>query len=501
MQVRYHDTDAAVHPTPLLAIGVFQGITKPTGLLTRLDVRLGGLAARALDAGDFTGRKNEELLLYGPADGKGPERVLLLGVGERVKFDAEGVRRLLGRAVRAAERLGLSSLSASVEGTERIDDELLAQAATEGAIVAAWRFRELKREPDEEDERPIVTVEALDLFPVGDAGTLEEGVRIGTAVARGENLARTLQSRPGNVATPSHLAAEASRIAAESGLEVTIFDEARMRVEGMEAILAVSRGSTEEARLIVLEHRGGREEDPPLVLVGKGLTFDAGGISLKPPGGMEEMKFDMSGGAAVIGAMQAIAELDLPIHVIGVVPSSENLPSGTALKPGDIISTLAGKTVEVINTDAEGRLILADALTYASRLNPAAIVDCATLTGAVVVGLGHVASAVLGNDDDLVEELRVSGERAGERCWPLPLWEDYRRQLDSDSADLVNVGGRPAGTITAACFLSEFVGDARWAHLDIAGTAYGEGKISYHRKGGYGVPTRLLVDWVRNRAG
>jgi len=500
MQVRYHDTDPAAHPTPLLAIGVFQGITKPTGLLTRLDVRLDGLATRALDAGDFAGRKDEELLLYGPTDGKGPERVLLLGVGPRDKFDAEGIRRLLGRAVRAAERLGLTTISASVQGADGIDDVLLAQAATEGAMVAAWRFRELKREPGE-DERPIVTVASLDLFAPGEAPALTEGVRIGSAVARGENLARTLQSRPGNVATPSHLAAEASRIAAEAGLEVTIFDEARMRVEGMEAILAVSRGSTEEARLIVLEHRGGKKEDPPLVLVGKGLTFDAGGISLKPPAGMEEMKFDMSGGAAVIGAMQAIAELDLPLHVVGVVPSSENLPSGTALKPGDIISTLAGKTVEVVNTDAEGRLILADALTYASRLNPAAVVDCATLTGAVVVGLGRVASAVLGNDDDLVEELRVAGERSGERCWPLPLWEDYRKQLDSETADLVNVGGRPAGTITAACFLSEFVGAARWAHLDIAGIAYGEGKISYHRKGGYGVPTRLLVDWVRNRAG
>jgi leucyl aminopeptidase len=216
---------------------------------------------------------------------------------------------------------------------------------------------------------------------------------------------------------------------------------------------------------------------------------------------MEEMKYDMSGGAAVIGAMYSIAELNVKANVVGIVPSSENLPSGTAVKPGDIIRTLAGKTVEVINTDAEGRLILADALAYGSRMKPAAMVDCATLTGAVVIGLGHHAQAVIGNDEDLVDELRAAGDRSGERCWPLPLWDEYRKQLESTAADLLNVGGRPAGSITAAAFLAEFVGDAPWAHLDIAGTAYGEGKLPYQRKGGYGLPARLLVDWVRSRAG
>lgn len=269
----------------------------------------------------------------------------------------------------------------------------------------------------------------------------------------------------------------------------------------MHAILAVSQGSEEEARFIIMEHRGGQEGEAPLILVGKGLTFDAGGISLKPPAGMEEMKYDMSGGAAVIGAMQAIAELGVKANVVGIVPSSENLPSGTAVKPGDIIQTLAGKTVEVINTDAEGRLILADALTYGSRMKPAAMVDCATLTGAVVIALGDHAAGVLSTDDDLVAELRAAGDRSGERCWQLPLWDEYKKQLESESADLLNVGGRPAGTITAAAFLSEFVGDSTWAHLDIAGTAYGDGKLPYQRKGGYGFPARLLVEWVRRRAG
>jgi leucyl aminopeptidase len=273
-----------------------------------------------------------------------------------------------------------------------------------------------------------------------------------------------------------------------------------MREEGMHAILAVSQGSEEEARFIILEHRGGAAGDPPLVLVGKGLSFDAGGISLKPPEGMEAMKFDMSGGAAVIAAMQAVAELGVKANVVGLVPSSENLPSGRAVKPGDVIRTLGGKSVEVINTDAEGRLILADALAYGARLRPAAMIDCATLTGGVVIALGHQASAVFGNDDALVNEVIAAGESSGERCWRLPLWDVYKKQLESTTADLQNIGGRPASSITAACFLAEFVGEAKWAHLDIAGTAYGDGDLPYQRKGGYGVPTRLLIEWVRSRA-
>jgi leucyl aminopeptidase len=297
------------------------------------------------------------------------------------------------------------------------------------------------------------------------------------------------------------LASEAERVAASVGLRITVFDEARMYEEGMHAILAVSRGSSEEARFIILEHRGGKKREPPLVLVGKGLSFDAGGISIKPADGMETMKFDMSGGAAVIASMQAIAELGVRANVVGLVPSCENLPSGSALKPGDVIGTLAGKTVEVINTDAEGRLILADALAYGARLRPTAMIDCATLTGGVVIALGHHASAVFGNDDELVAEVTQAGEISGERCWRMPLWDVYDKQLRSTTADLQNVGGRPASTITAACFLREFVGDAKWAHLDIAGTAYGDGTLPYLRKGGYGVPTRLLIEWVRGRVG
>jgi leucyl aminopeptidase len=252
---------------------------------------------------------------------------------------------------------------------------------------------------------------------------------------------------------------------------------------------------------MILEHQGGQAGDPPLALVGKGLTFDSGGISIKPALGMEEMKYDMSGGAAVFGAMKAIAMMKLEINVVAAVPSSENLLSGRATKPGDVIRTRAGKTVEVINTDAEGRLILADALSYVvDHFSPAAVVDCATLTGAVAVALGNQAAGLLGNDEGLLEEIRAAGDRSGERCWPLPLWKEYRKQLDSPVADLKNVGGREAGTITAASFLSEFVGEAKWAHLDIAATAYGEPRAPYQRKGGFGFPTRLLVEWVLSRA-
>jgi len=494
MQLRYVDADPLTHDAPLLAVGVVDGTEVPEGLLARLDEALGGAIARTLAAGDMRGRVSDEVLLYGMDSAS--RRVLLLGLGKADEVDAEVVRRMAGRAVRAAERLGVESLAIALDRS--LEADVAAQSAAEGAALAAWRFTELKA-PSEDD--PVTEVGSAELLGQGDTEAFARGAMTGAAIARGENFARTLQSRPGNVATPTHIADAATHMAGSVGLEIAVFDEARLHEEGMHAILAVSRGSEEEARFIVLEHKGGAEGDAPLVLVGKGLSFDAGGISLKPPAGMEEMKFDMSGGAAVIGAMQVIAELGVRANVIGIVPSSENLPSGTAVKPGDVIQSLAGKTIEVINTDAEGRLILADALAYGARMNPAAMVDCATLTGAVVVGLGHHAAGVLGNDDALVEELVAAGDASGERCWPLPLWDDYKKQLESTTADLQNVGGRPAGTITAACFLSEFVGDATWAHLDIAGTAYGDGKLPYQRKGGYGFPTRLLVQWVRSRAG
>jgi leucyl aminopeptidase len=496
MQLRFIETDPSVHETPLLAVAVPEGTDASAPTLQAIDRALSGAIARALSSGDVRGRSGDEVVLYG--DDSGPARVVLLGVGKSEEVDAEAVRQLAGRAVRAAEKLRLSRVAVVLDGLDSVEPGRRAQAVAEGAGLAAWRFDELRAE-DEDD--PVVVVDSVDLVGVDDAAAYASGALTGAAIARGANFARTLQSRPGNVATPTHIADEAARMAGAVGLEVTIFDEARMREEGMHALLSVSRGSDEEARFVILEHRGGAEGEAPLILVGKGLSFDAGGISLKPAAGMEEMKYDMSGGAAVIGAMQAIAELGVKANVVGLVPSSENLPSGRATKPGDVISSLAGKTIEVINTDAEGRLILADALAWGARMKPAAMVDCATLTGSVIIALGHHAAAVMGNDDDLVEELRAAGAASGERCWPLPLWKEYRKQLDSTTADLQNVGGRPGGSITAGAFLSEFVGETKWAHLDVAGTAWGEGSLSYQRKGALGFPTRLLVEWVRSRVG
>ena len=488
---------AVSHDTPLLVLPVHesQDETRDHKAEVLAPAGLSEVISGVCPAEDLKHKLGESALVY-LKEGGGPRRVLLLGAGKPSEFDLEAKRRFAGHAVRAAESVGVSALTAYLGSDVSADS---AQAASEGAVLAAWRFTEMKS-PDEGDAH-VDVVDFDVMVDPDDMDAGQTGVEAGGAVGRAANFARTLQSRPGNVATPSHLADEASRMAGERGLEVTVLGPEELEAERMHALLSVAQGSDQEPRLIVLRHNGGPDGEAPLVLVGKGLTFDAGGISIKPAGGMEDMIFDMSGGAAVIGAMQAVGELNVPLNVVGIVPSSENLLNGRAMKPGDIIGSREGKTIEVVNTDAEGRLILADALSYAQTFNPSAIVDCATLTGSVVIALGHHAAAVFSTDDDLIEELRDAGDRSGERCWPLPLWDDYRRQIDSQVADLVNVGGRAGGSVTAACFLKEFVGECRWAHLDIAGTAYGEGKLSYQRKGAAGFPTRLLVDWVRSRAG
>ena len=478
---------------PLLAVPVFE---TDAGAEPVLPADLVAAVSDSYLAEDLKSKLGESVVAYNGGEA-GPERVLLLGAGKSSDLDAETLRRWAGSAVRVAESIGVEGVGVYLAGLVGIDMLTAAQVVADGAVLAGWRFTEMKSAT--EGDPPEVTA----LTVMADPEDLDEagrGARVGQIIGRASNFTRTLQSRPGNVATPTHLADEATRMAGERGLDVTVLGPDELRAENMHALLAVAQGSDEEPRLIVLRHNGGDEGAAPLVLVGKGLTFDAGGISIKPAAGMQDMIFDMSGGAAVIGAMQAVAELKIPLNVVGIVPSSENLLNGSAMKPGDIIQSREGKTIEVVNTDAEGRLILADALSYAQDLKPAAIVDCATLTGSVVVALGHHAAAVMGTDADLVTELQRAGDLSGERCWPMPLWDEYRRQIDSDVADVVNVGGRPGGSITAAAFLKEFVGDCKWAHLDIAGTAYGEGKLSYQRKGAAGFPTRLLVQWVRSRA-
>ncbi|MEE1545579.1 MAG: leucyl aminopeptidase, partial [Alphaproteobacteria bacterium] len=338
--------------------------------------------------------------------------------------------------------------------------------------VAAYRFDQLKSTNNNDKSglaRVILTARRTA------AAAARRGVGEAQAIANGVHLARDLGNLPGNICTPSYLARRARQLGRSHGLQVSVLDEARMKALKMGALLSVSRGSRESARLIVMEHRGGKRGEAPVVLVGKGLTFDAGGISLKPAASMDEMKYDMCGGASVFGTLLAAAELKLPLNVVGIVPSSENLPDGAANKPGDIVISMSGKTIEILNTDAEGRLILCDALSYAERYKPDTVIDIATLTGACVIALGQPATGLFVNQDDLAKELLAAGDEARDRAWQLPLWKAYQKQLKSPFADIGNIGGRSAGAITAACFLSRFTEGMRWAHLDIAGTAWKSG--------------------------
>jgi len=497
MNVTVVSGDLAGMETPLLVVPVFEGDAVDPAAAA-LDQALGGAIASVRARGDLRGKEGDALVLYPPADAVKAERVLLVGVGKADAVTAEKLRRAGGTAAKQASKLRASSATFALPDTSvSIGDA--ARAVAEGAVLGAYTFGELKSTPADQPT-PVALADLRIVAGDGDRAAAEEGARVGDIVGRAANFARNLGNQPGNVATPSYLASTAEEIGERFGMTVTILGPAEMEAEGMGALLAVARGSDEEPRFIVIEHRGGAEGEKPLVLVGKGLTFDAGGISIKPAAGMEEMKFDMCGGAAVLGAMQAVGELGVKANVVAIVPSSENLLGGRAMKPGDIFRAASGKTIEVVNTDAEGRLILADALHYAKRFDPAAVVDAATLTGACVVALGHQASAVMGNDDALVEELRRAGDRTGERCWPLPMYDEYREQIRSDYADIKNSGGRPAGAIAAGWFLREFV-DFPWAHLDVAGTAYGDGKLAYLTKGSTGTPTRLFVEWVLSRAG
>jgi len=495
MNVTVLRADAAAHAAPLVVVPVFEG--EPDAALSALDQALGGSVASLRTRGDLKTREGETVLLF--PEGKVPaERVLLVGLGKAGAVTPERLRRLGGTAAKEAAKARAASVAVVLPASPLAAGEA-AKAVAEGLVLGSYVFDQLKSKASE----PAVALgDAAILLPAdADEGAAREGARVGEVIARAENFARTLGNLPGNLATPSYLASEAERIGREHGMKVTILGPKEMEAEGMGALLAVARGTDEEPRFIVLEHRGGPEGRKPLAIVGKGLTFDAGGISIKPAQGMEEMKFDMCGGAATLGAMQAIGELGLPVNVVGIVPSSENLLGGRAMKPGDVFTAHSGKTIEVVNTDAEGRLILADALSYVRRFEPEAILDAATLTGACVVALGHHATGIMGNDEALLDEVRQAGERTGERCWPLPMFDEYRDLIKSDYADIKNSGGRPGGAITAGWFLREFVGETPWVHLDVAGTAYGDGKLSYQVKGSTGNPTRLFVDWVRSRAG
>jgi leucyl aminopeptidase len=427
-----------------------------------------------------------------------PERIIVVGLG-RDEPDRELFREAGGQAAAAALATRALRLRVALpEVPGGVGPAAQAGALCEGLVLGAYRFRKYKTGHEEnQEEGQLVEI----VIHAGEDRELALEVNRGLVAAMAVRGARDMANEPGNHWTPGHFARAGRRMAKKFGLICKVHDRAALKKLGMGGILAVSQGSDQPPNLLALEYRGGRTRDPTLLLVGKGLTFDSGGISLKPGAGMQDMKFDMSGGAAVLATMQALAELKPGgINVVALVPASENLPGPASLKPGDIISQYNGKTVEVVNTDAEGRLLLADALAYGiEEYRPAAVIDIATLTGAVIIGLGHHRTGLMSNDDDLAARLTASGERCGEPLWRLPLDREYRKQLKSEVADLSNVGAnRSAGTVTAACFLQEFVGDTPWAHLDIAGTAWDFTKKSYVPKGPSGVGVRTLLDLVLN---
>jgi leucyl aminopeptidase len=475
--------------TPLLVIALTSSPTL-TGELAAVDVSTGGALGRALSRRDFRGGRDETLHLAGGE--RGIERVLLVGIGPATDR-VSALRRAGAIAARKANGMGVGRLAfyAGVVSAEEVE------AVGTGLIAGAWDFKEMKSPPPADEQRAPLDAATI-LAPDRSAG--EGGIRVAQAFGEGHSLARRLGMLPGNVCTPDYLAETARDIARRFGMQVTVLGRAEMERERMGSFLCVAQGTSQDPKLIVLEHRRGPADGRPVALVGKGLCFDSGGISIKPAQGMEWMKFDMCGAAGVLGAMEAIGRLELPVNVVGLIGSTTNMPSGEAVKPGDVVQASNGKFIEIINTDAEGRLVLADVLAFAKRYSPNAVIDAATLTGACVIALGHTATGVMGSDDGLVQEVLDAAKRAGEPGWPLPLWDDYKELIKSDIADVKNSGGRPAGTITAALFLKEFAEGYPWVHLDIAGTAYTESDLGTVPRGPTGVPVGTFVEFVRGRA-
>lgn len=481
-------------PVEFLAIGIFQD----KGLQDShqpVDQALGGLVGKVWERKDFRGKKGERLLLHhdGPL-----ARVALIGLGKSDKFTSELARQAAGRAVVLAQKHHATSCSLltfsewTPSGKTDLPDSDQTQALVEGLILGSYRFTEYKKPNDDEPELTSVTL-------YGKAH--KEQLSRGTVLATAACLARDLQNHPANIMTPTRLAEEAQRIGKAPNMKTTVMDREAFTELGMGALAGVAAGSNQPPKFIVIEYGGGQAGEAPFALVGKGLTFDAGGISIKPSAKMDEMKFDMSGAATVLGIMEVVARLQPRLNIVAAIPSTENLLGGSAQRPGDIVRAYNGKTIEILNTDAEGRLILADALAYVvDKHKPVAIVDFATLTGAVLIALGHRASGLLGNDDGLIAEVQRAAEKTGERVWQLPMWEEYSDDIKSQVADIKNLGdGRLAGTIAGAVFLKEFIGDTPWVHLDIAGTAWQGKDQPYTPGGGSGVAVRLIAQLLLDR--
>ena len=493
--MQFHATGAAAgrRRTACAVVGIHER-GQMTASARELDAHAGGAIRRVLRRGDFSGKTGEAMPILGV---EGPaERVLLVGLGPTDKYGRKAWRAAVTAAVQWLARSGARDaiLYLGREPVPGLDPYYVARLTVESVAGAMYRSPDLKtgRKP----QRPRLA--RVGIGAPGEAlADARRGIRDGEGIAAGTALMRDLANLPANVCTPSHLATAARRLAREHrAVRVRVLDQPAIRRLGMGSFLSVTRGSEEPPRLIVLEYRGTRRRTAPVALVGKGITFDTGGISLKQPGGMDEMKFDMSGAASVFGTIKALATIGGAQHVVGIVPACENMPGGRATKPGDIVTSMAGKTIEVLNTDAEGRLVLCDALTYARRFKPRAVVDIATLTGACVIALGAHYCGLFSPDDALATAIAEAGERADDRAWRMPVAEEYADLLKSNFADLANVAGRDAGAVTAACFLWKFTHGLRWAHLDIAGTAYLSGK----QKGSTGRPVPLLVDWLLHEA-
>ncbi|MHB8252574.1 MAG: leucyl aminopeptidase [Acidiferrobacter sp.] len=476
--------------TECLIVGIHEnGVLSEAA--TAIDKSLNGEIMAIVQRGDIEGKPGQTLPLLRPA--AQAQRIVLVGMGVRGECRPAQFKEAVARASQTAADLHVKTFAnflPDIVIKDRTPTWGLEQAvvATEDAL---YRFDRLKtRTP--KSAMPRACTFGISSLPEAAA---KEALATGHTMARAISFAKDLANLPGNMCTPSYLAGEAQALGSRVGLTVTVLEKAEMQALGMGALLAVARGTHEPAKFLVLEYRGNGTA-APIALVGKGVTFDSGGISIKPSANMDEMKFDMCGAATVLATVQAAAELKLPINLVGLVPTTENMPGGSAIKPGDVVTSLSGQTIEILNTDAEGRLILCDALTYAERFKPVAVIDVATLTGACVIALGAQAGGLMSNNEALSLELNAAGQTAADRVWPLPLWEEYQKQLDSNFADMANIGGREAGTITAACFLSRFAENYPWAHLDIAGIAYKGGK----EKGATGRPISLLIEFLRRRA-
>jgi leucyl aminopeptidase len=491
MEIKVIAADVTKVTAQAVVIGCYQDEDKPGGQLAAIDQALDGAVSQLLKQGEVKGKDSEISLIHslGKLDA---ERVVLVGLGKRDKAHRCSVRRAAAEACRYLQRRSVSDIVLAGLGDDIADLDAAdyAQTLTEGALLGTYEFR---RHITKEAEHG--RLDKLTLIAAGDdVAAMEKGVNKGRIVSEAAMLARDMVNEPGNYMTPTDMANVATDIAEKYQLELTILDEPEMKKMGMGALLGVAQGSCQPPKLIVLKYNGAGGDATDLALVGKGVTFDSGGISIKPSAKMEEMKDDMAGGASVIAAISAIAQLKPRINVVAVVPAVENLPSGSAIKPGDVLVSMSGKTIEIISTDAEGRLILADALGYVNQLKPRHIVDVATLTGACIIALGVITTGAFGNDQELVDKIIAAGKKAGEPVWQMPMFDEYKEQNKSLVADVKNVGDKGAGSITAAQFLAEFAGDAPWVHLDVAGTANSDRERGSIVKGATGVPVRTLVN-------